>query len=443
MDLLQSNIKKLYLKYLLAAFGSSIITSIYSLVDMAIVGQYHGAVGTASLAVVAPLWNLIYSLGLLTGVGGSIIFSTIKGKNNLDQDTPNKIFTSSLIFSLILGLVSWIILIFFDYQILLLFGGDSQTIPLAQKYILSIKFIFPLFLINQMLTCFIRNDNNPSLATIGILSGGLFNIVGDYVFVFTLNMGIFGAGLATSIGSVISFLVLMTHFISKKCTIKLKLTSSIKEYFINCKDISINGFSSFFVDVAMGILTILFNNQIMKYLNNDALAVYGTIINISTFVQACAYGVGQASQPIISTNYGAKNYSRIKQVLKYGIISSLIIGLFWVVLSFAFPNLYVYIFMKPTQEILNIASKIIRLYSISFILLPFNIYSTYYFQSILKPQTSFLISILRGFLISGLLIMLLPLIYPDLIWLSMPITELIIFNYALTRMIIFTKRLNN
>lgn len=443
MDLLSSNIKKLYLKYLIAAFGSSIITSIYSLVDMAIVGQYHGSIGTASLAIVAPLWNLIYSLGLLTGVGGSIIFSTIKGKRGLDSSSPNKIFTSSLIFSIILGIISWLCLIFFDSQILQFFGGDNQTIPLARKYIFPIKFIFPLFLINQMLTCFIRNDNNPNLATIGILSGGLFNIIGDYLFVFTFDMGIFGAGLATSIGSIITFIILITHFFSKKCTIKIKLPSSIKQYFIDCKDISINGFSSFFVDIAMGILTILFNNQIMKYLNSDALSIYGTIINISTFVQACAYGVGQASQPIISTNFGAKNYSRIKQVLKYGIISSFILGIFWLTLSLSFPNLYIYIFMKPTQEILNISSSIIRLYSISFFLLPFNIYSTYYFQSILKPKTSFLISILRGFIISGLLIMLLPLINSNLIWLSMPITELIIFIYGMISMIIYTKKLNS
>ena len=142
-----------------------------------------------------------------------------------------------------------------------------------------------------MLVAFLRNNNNPSLATIGVLSGGLFNCFGDYFFVFVLKMGIFGAGLATSIGSLISFMVLMLHFKSDKNTLKLVKAS---ELFRKMKEITVTGFSTFFIDVAMGILTILFNNQIMKYIGSDALSIYGPIINISTYVQCCAYSIGQA-----------------------------------------------------------------------------------------------------------------------------------------------------
>ncbi len=191
----------------------------------------------------------------------------------------------------------------------------------------------------------------------------------------------------------------------------------------------------------MGILTVLFNRQIMKYLGSDALSVYGPIINISTLVQCCAYSVGQASQPIISINFGAKKSSRIKETLKYSLITACIFALIWTILSLSMPNLYIYIFIKANDNILSIAPKIIRLYSLSFLLLPLNIFSTYYFQSILKPRTAFVVSVLRGLLLSGTLILLLPLINPDAIWLAMPITELITGIYVVISIFLSLKRL--
>ena len=439
MNLLKDNVKSLFLRYLFAAFGSSIITCIYGIVDMAMVGQYEGPNGTAALAVVAPIWNIIYSLGLLTGVGGAIVFSTLRGKGEIKDNLDNQYFTVSIIGSIIIAIICWILIIIFKNPILTFFGADETLLELANEYVKPILFVLPLFLFNQMLAAYLRNDNDQNLAMIGVLSGGIFNVFGDYFFVFTLNMGIFGAGLATAIGSCVTFIVLLIHFFKKKNTLKLvkptKLFSKLGEIFVN-------GFSSFFVDFAMGILTVLFNRQIMKYLGSDALAIYGPIINISTFVQCCAYSVGQASQPIISINYGANQNDRIKKILKYSIITCVIFGVFWTSLSMIYPNLYIYIFMSPTENILKIAPNIIRMYSISFLLLPINIFSTYYFQAILKPKTAFIVSIMRGLVISGLLSLLLPLINANALWFTMPITELIIFVYVIISIINYTKKLD-
>lgn len=148
------------------------------------------------------------------------------------------------------------------------------------------------------------------------------------------------------------------------------------------------GFSTFFIDVAMGILTILFNRQIMVYLGTNALSVYGVIVNISTFVQCCAYSVGQASQPIISTNYGAGRGDRIKKTLKYALGTVAVFSILWTVLSMLMPNAFIRVFMSPTEEVLRIAPSIIRCYAISFLLLPLNIFSTYYFQALMKPKAA-------------------------------------------------------
>ncbi len=438
MDFLHSRIRPMYFKYLSAAFGSAMITSVYSIVDTAMVGQYHGPQGTAALAVVAPVWNIIYSLGLLMGIGGSVIFSTKRG-NKKSNGSENQYFSAALIGSVLLSFLAWIGILFFEGPILTFFGANESLLQLAHQYMIPIKYIFPLFLFNQMLAAFLRNDKNPGLATFAVLFGGIFNVFGDYFFVFTCNMGIYGAGLATAIGSVFSFLAMLTHFISHKNTLRLVKPERL---FHKLEKICITGFSTFFIDVAMGILTVLFNRQIMKYLGANALAIYGPIIQVSTFVQCCAYSVGQASQPIISTNYGANNGERIKETLHLALWTTAFFGVFWTALSMIYPNVYIRIFMAPTTEILEMAPAIIRTYALSFLLLPFNIFSTYYFQAIMQPKAAFVVSVARGLIISGLCILLLPkLVNANAIWFAMPITELVVMLYALTKTKSFTKAL--
>lgn len=439
MDFLQEKVKTLYFKYLAAAFGSALISSIYSIVDMAMVGQYHGPDGSAALAVVAPVWNIIYSFGLLMGIGGSVIFSTIRGREQGQERKSNEYFTASVIGSVILAAVIWLLIIFFDRELLMMFGAQDNTLTLGLEYVAPIKYAIPLFLFNQMLAAYLRNDKNPALATGAVLAGGIFNVFGDYFFVFTCDMGAYGAGLATAIGSAITFIVMMTHFFMKKNTLKLVKPAQLPR---KLKDITVTGFSTFFIDVAMGILTILFNRQIMNYLGNDALAVYGVIVNISTLAQCCTYSVGQASQPIISTNFGAGRGDRIRRTLKYALGTAAVFSLFWTALSMAAPNLFIRIFMSPTPEVLEIAPGIMRCYCSSFILLPLNIFSTYYFQALMKPKAAFIVSVARGFVLSGILIYLLPAAAgADSIWFAMPITELAVAIYVICEMVKCTRSL--
>lgn len=440
MDFLNGRIKTIYFKYLSAAFGSALITSIYSIVDMAMVGQYHGPEGSAALAVVAPVWNIIYSLGLLMGIGGSVLFSTVRGRADGSIGESNEYFTASVIGSVILAGAIWLIIIFFDRNLMVIFGAQGNTLTLAREYVLPVKAAIPFFLFNQMLAAYLRNDKNPALATGAVLAGGIFNIFGDYFFVFICDMGAFGAGLATAIGSALSFLVMLSHFFTKKNTLRLVRPEGLVR---KLKEITATGFSTFFIDVAMGILTILFNRQIMVYLGTNALSVYGVIVNISTFVQCCAYSVGQASQPIISTNFGAGRGDRIRETLKYTLGTVAVFSIFWTVVTMALPNVFIRIFMSPTPEVLEIAPGIMRCYGISFLLLPLNVFSTYYFQALMKPKTAFMASVARGLVISGILIYLLPAVFSgNAIWFAMPVTELAVAVYVTRQMIKNTKQLD-
>lgn len=438
MNLLTGNVKKLYFHYLAAAFGSALIVAVYSIVDCAVVGQYEGAAGVAALATVAPIWNIVYSLGLLFGIGGAVLMSAAKGRE--DEQAARQLFTAALTGASAAAVLIWLAVIFLDAPMLRFFGADDTLLPLAQSYLLPVKFAVPLFLFGQFLAAFLRNDNAPGRATAAVLSGGIFNIFGDCFFVFVCDMGIFGAGLATALGQLLSILILCSHFFSSKCTLRLIRPGSLS---VRLPQIMATGFSTFFIDIAMGFLSLMFNNQIMRYAGSPALAVYGVIINISTLVQACSYGIGQAAQPLISVNYGAGQIQRIRQTFFWSMVTAAGMAVLWTGLTMTFPLTLIRIFMKPDPEVMAIAAPVMRTYFISFLLLPLNIFSTYYFQAIMKPGASFLVSVLRGLILSGLLIFLLPAAAgADALWLAMPVTELITAVIVVSFMVRFNRSLN-
>ena len=127
----------------------------------------------------------------------------------------------TLYFKYLSAALAWIGLILFERPLLTFFGADETLLALAQRYMIPVKVVFPLFLFNQMLAAFLRNDGAPALVTLGVLSGGIFNVFGDWFFVFPCDMGVYGAGLATALGSAVSFLVMLTHFASRKNTLRL------------------------------------------------------------------------------------------------------------------------------------------------------------------------------------------------------------------------------
>ena len=246
MEFLSSKIKPMYFKYLGAAFGSALISSIYGVVDMAMVGQYQGPKGTAAMAVVSPIWNIIYSLCLLMGIGGSVLFSTLRGESEQNRERSNEFFSAAVIGTAILASLAWIAVVFFDRELLLLFGAEEALLPLARRYVLPVKFAVPSFLFTQLMSAFLRNDGNPGLATKAVICGGVFNVFGDYFFVFVTDCGVFGAGLATVLGSIFSLIIMCSHYFSPKNTLRFVKPTQL---LVKLKSITATGFSTFFIEL--------------------------------------------------------------------------------------------------------------------------------------------------------------------------------------------------
>lgn len=233
---------------------------------------------------------------------------------------------------------------------------------------------------------------------------------------------------------------MLTHFFKKENKLRLvmpeKLLSAIGKTF------SI-GFSVFFIDLAMGIMTMLYNKQILNLLSSDALSVFGAIASLTTVVQCCSYSIGQAAQPILSANFGANRMDRVRQVLRYGIITSILFGAFWACITMLFPTSVIRIFMDATSSVLAIAPGILRKYCIGYLFVPFTLFATYYFQSILKARVSLGISLSRGLIVGGALLYLLPPLFgANSLWLATPIAECSVALVTVLLMRKYTKELN-
>ena len=421
MDLLRQDVKKLYLHYLFASLGSAIVVSIYSFVDTIAVGQAEGPQGTAAMAVITPMYGITVFLALLCGIGGGVLMSKAKGAGQ--EEKGNACFTAALVLMTLLTAVCWLAFLLFPEAIFTVFGADEALMPMVLRYARWIIWFCPLFLFSVFLSCFIRNDGNPGLAMRAVVIGGVFNIFGDWFFVFPLGMGIAGAAIATVCGYIIQTVILCTHFFSPKCHLKLVRPYEPAQAF---RKILTTGFGAGLVDLSTVILAIVVNNQIMRYSGETALAVYGVVATCNALFQAFFSGVGQAVQPIISTNLGARQESRIRRVFRLGLATSAGLGVFFTVLGLLFPAPITRLFMDVTPEVLAMAPGVLRVYFPIFLFMGVTVFATYYLQSILRPALSMAVALLRGLIVSVALLYLLPL-FLDIqgVWLSLSLSEAI------------------
>ena len=426
-ELLSESTGKLYIKYLIPSLGGALATSVYSFVDTIAVGQSCGPVGAAAIAVINPLFALACFVGLLVGIGSSVLMSKAKGAGEMEKSS--RIFTASLMLLAVLGIISWAFTCIFLRPILAFCGADDEIMPYAVSYMIPIAIGLPLFIINTFLAPVIRYDEHPGLVLKAVLTGGCLNIFGDWFFVFPLGMDMFGAGLATALGSLTQTLILLSNFFGGKSSLKIKMPKSMAKDF---RQIAVSGFGASILDVAIGALTIMINRQTMKYGGKDELAVLGVIMTISFLLQHLYAGIGQAVQPIASTAFGAGRKDRVWQSFSYLLSSSLIAGLLSAAICIFFPIPILRLFIDATENVLAIGPHIVIIYSLSFLPMAVNINLVFFLQSILAPGAALAFSLSRGVVISLILLYILPLFMgmDGILW-AMVLAEIITIIGAL------------
>lgn len=426
-DFLNKPVKQVFMRYLVPSVFATMVTSIYVLADTIIVGKGIGTIAVAALNIVLPLYNIFFGLGLLFGVGGSVLMSILRGEG--DEKGANAYFSTSLVAMCVVLALSLAFFTAFMEKIALVFGGTPETMPYIMDYMPYIVWGMGLFFFSSYLQTFIRNDGAPRLAMYAVVSGGVANIILDYVFVYNFNMGMAGAAIATVMGSGLTVVILLTHFFTKKNNLHFSLRG-VRPSFI--KNIILNGFASFLIEVASGVTIFVFNIQLLKYAGNTGVSVYSIISNTAIVVVCICKGINQAAQPLLSTNYGAGLYERTDKIRSLAVKVSIIICAVPVILGLVVPDFFTYIFINPDSAILSMSASAIRIYFVGFMMLGINMVFICYFQAILKNGYSMIICLMRGLILVVAFAYIFPL-FMDVtgIWLAVPAAETITMLFGI------------
>lgn len=428
-----------FLQYVSLNVLGMIGLSCYILADTYFVAKGMGTEGLSALNLAIPIYSFINGLGLMIGIGGSTRYAILKSGKKADE--ANHVFTHSILFGLMIGVIFLLVGIFYSDRLSWLLGADNHTFSKTNIYLKTLMCFSPMFILNNILICFIRNDGSPRLSMIAMLTGSFSNVILDYIFIFPMGMGMFGAAFATGLAPIISMGVLASYFIRRKNY--FKLVKHIPNFF-SIKDICSLGISALITEVSSGIVIIIFNMVILGLAGNTGVAAYGIIANLSLVAVAIFTGVAQGTQPVVSSNYGQGNHKNVLKVLKYAIICSVIIAASLYLIVSLFTNQLIGIFNEGNDmELARLASEGLRLYFTAFVFVGINIISAAFFSSIERPVPSFIISILRG------CIVIIPIAFIAAkyfgmtgIWISFPVTELITALTSMTFLVYYLRKHN-
>ena len=400
--LLHGDIKKTYISYLIPTITGMITNSIFCICDVMFIGLYIGAKGLAAFNVAMPIYTIYSSLGLMLGVGGAVTISVMIGRNQ--KEKVNKVFTTTVLLCLLVGCFMCFFGLCFPDAFAKLLGASPDLIDYVKKYLFPLQLTAIIYILNSTMQVIIRADYNPKLVMLAAVSGNLVNIVFDWLFIGVFNWGMFGGAAATALGPIVAICILSFHYIKKKNT--FSLTRNFFEWDI-LQRIFKNGIGTFILELSLGAVVIFFNIVLLDVSGQDAVAVFAIISNIAYVGKGIFNGISQAAQPIISTNYGARNMTRVKQTLHTALAAGLIFSLFCYLLILLFPEAIVGFFINAEEMyLLDHGVWAAKIYFISFAFTAVNTVLMYYFQSVESTKVTMLIAILRGliFVLIGLFI---------------------------------------
>lgn len=410
-------------KYVSLNILGQLAYSCYTLADTFFVSAKLGANGLTALNLAFPIFCLINGTGLMLGMGGGTKYSICKSRN--EEKQANQIFTNAVYLVVGFAIVFVFAGLFFSGTIVRFLGADNTVFEMTNTYLRVMMLFAPAFLTNHLLQCFVRNDGKPSLSMAAMITGSLSNVVLDYIFIFPLNMGIFGAIFATGLAPIISIAVISPYFITRKNKFTLVKSAPCGK---DLGGILSSGVSPFLTETTSGIVMFLFNFIILRISGNVGVAAFGVITVISLVVVAIYTGLSQGIQPIISRSYGSEKIKDVNSILKYAMITMLILsGVIYSIVFFEASALTSVFNSEGNLTLANFAVKGLKLYFIACPFIGFNIVLATYFISTEKPFFAQIISMLRGFIILIPMAFLLSSVWKMTgVWCAYPMTELLV-----------------
>lgn len=386
----ETPIPKLILMLGIPTTISMLVTSIYNMADTYFVGQI-GTSASGAVGVVFGLMAIIQAFGFMFGHGaGSIVSRSLGAK---DREYASKIASTSFVWAALAGVLILVFGLVFINPLMRLLGSTDTILPYARTYATYILLAAPFMASSCVLNNVLRYEGRAALAMIGLVSGGLLNIFGDWLLVSRLNLGVMGAGIATAVSQTISFCILLSIFLCGKTDSKLHpkwISKDLSDVLLICK----TGMPSLMRQGLSSVSTMVLNGQAGVY-GDAAVAAMSIVNRICFLVFSVGLGIGQGFQPVSAFNYGAKKYGRVRQGFFFTwTVGELLLGGFAIIGMFFSQNL-VAVF-RDDPAVIEIGNFALSVQLVALFFQPLSVCANMMFQSIGKNGVATFLSVLRS-----------------------------------------------
>lgn len=411
-------ISKLIIKFAVPAVISMLVNALYNMVDQIFIGQKFQMLGMAATNIAFPLTTISTALALLLGVGSASNFNLSLGAG--EKEKAAKFAGNGVFLMMVCGTALGVVVLLLVEPLLYAFGGTPQIMPYAIPYTTIISIGIPFLVFSTGASNLIRADGSPNYAMACILSGAIFNLIFDPIFIFALDMGIEGIALATTLGQVLSSLVAAVYLLRKFKSVPLHL-AQLRPSAAYARRISSLGAAACFNQLAMTVVQVALNNilrhygALSDYGSEIPLAVVGAASKINFIYMAFAIGIAQGCQPINGFNYGARNYARVQKTYKTAIAAVTVISVLAFLCFQLFPRQIMLIFGQVDPAYAELYYSFAIRYFRIFLLMTFmngvHPVTSNFFTSIGKATRGILLSLTRQIIFLLPLVLLFPLFF--------------------------------
>ena len=424
----EEKIGRLLLSLSLPATIGMLVQAMYNFVDTIFVGRGVGSMGIAGISISLPVQIFVMAFAQMFGIGGASVISRALGER--DHEKARRAAGNVMVFSVAFGLVMTLLGQFFLDQLLIMLGASEAIIPYAREYLGIILLGSAFFSFGMAMNHVVRAEGKPKIAMAAMLISAVLNIILDPIFIFSLNLGIWGAALATVLSQAATSIYVLFYFLSGKSLLRISLRSLIPEWRIMRETVSV-GLSAFSRQVAGSLLAVVLNNSLVFYGGDIAVAVYGVINRLLMVFIMPMFGVNQGFLPIVGYNYGARKMRRARESVKLASAVTTMIALFSSIVMFLFARQLISIFTDET-ELIESTIYALRIVILATPTIGVQVIASGMFQALGKALPALFLSLLRQIIILIPLILVIPrFLGINGIWISFPLADLIAFAISL------------
>lgn len=426
IDFAKEDVGKLFRKMFVPTLLGMVSMVVLNLADGAFVGHGAGTEALAAINIAAPIFNLMIGIGIMFGIGTSVISSIHLSKGNVKAARINT--TQAMIGSLAITATIGALILSNLPATCRLFGSNEALIPLASSYLKWVALSLPFCILGNVGSFIIRLDGSPKYAMSCTLFASLMNIFLDWLFIFPLGMGLEGAAIATSISFTLSALAVIFYLVFLSHTLHLyKLKLSVKSLVLTLRNLWYQikaGISAMLGEIAISLTMIVGNFVFIRHLGEDGVAAYGVACYCMPVIFMLANAIVQSIQPIISFAHGAGDRKRLAEARGIALRSALLAGMFSTLLLTVGARWITMIFISEGENAFDLSVTGMPYFGISGLVITLNLVIVGYLQSIEKSMLATIYTLLRGFvlMIPAFLFMPLVLGVPG-IWLAIPVAE--------------------